>query len=431
MFKLRSSTMLTTTTLLLGASILSSAGCVADSTAENVGDTFTSFEEFEAQVYREPGTGIYIVDGDTAIKTREQLMAFYERHVQDGSLIVSLSGGVDDKWNGARARSLTYCVSTAFGSNYNTVVQAMATAAAAWQSAANVKFGFVSSQSASCNASNYNVLFDVSPTSGQPYLARAFFPSDSRAARNILIDSTAFGAIAPITLTGLLRHELGHVLGFRHEHTRPEAGTSGDCLEDNSWRGLTTYDSDSVMHYPSCNGTNTGNLVLTQKDKDGAAALYGPPVSIAFNLKSDLYLTHGTAGVDYATQLSENGTIQNWMWVGGHGVGDAGWTVADLFGTGRALYYTHGTDGKHYATQFNADDSLQNFTWTGGHGVSDAGWAVADLFGTGRAVYYTHSTDGKHYATRLNADGSRQNFTWTGGHGVSDSGWEMIKMQSN
>ncbi len=40
-------------------------------------------------------------------------------------------------------------------------------------------------------------------------------------------------------------------------------------------RGLTTYDSGSVMHYPQCNGTNTWSLNLTTKDKSGAAALYG------------------------------------------------------------------------------------------------------------------------------------------------------------
>jgi serralysin len=37
---------------------------------------------------------------------------------------------------------------------------------------------------------------------------------------------------------------------------------------------LTTYDSASVMHYPQCNGTQTGDLVLTNLDRSGAAALY-------------------------------------------------------------------------------------------------------------------------------------------------------------
>ena len=69
----------------------------------------------------------------------------------------------------------------------------------------------------------------------------------------------------------MLRHELGHTLGFRHEHTRPEAGT---CFEDTSWRALTAYDSASVMHYPQCNGTQKGDLVLTSLDNQGASSLY-------------------------------------------------------------------------------------------------------------------------------------------------------------
>ena len=81
--------------------------------------------------------------------------------------------------------------------------------------------------------------------------------------REVLIDCTSFGNINPYTLRGILRHELGHVLGFRHEHTRPEAGT---CFEDNSWRPLTPYDSSSVMHYPQCNGSNPGDLTLTDLD---------------------------------------------------------------------------------------------------------------------------------------------------------------------
>ncbi|WP_375766910.1 M12 family metallo-peptidase [Archangium gephyra] len=104
------------------------------------------------------------------------------------------------------------------------------------------------------------------------YLARAFFPNSSRSGCNVLIDSSGFTMTGAVTLTGVLRHELGHTLGFRHEHTR---STSSGCYEDSQWRALTsTYDRYSVMHYPQCNGLNTGDLILTSLDKSGARSLY-------------------------------------------------------------------------------------------------------------------------------------------------------------
>jgi serine protease len=234
-----------------------------------------TFEQFKAQTYREPDSGIYIVNGDTAIDDEKELYGFYKTYVEQGQLIVHTVNGVDAKWSATQKLNLSYCVSTTFGTNHTAAVNAMAAAASAWEAAANVKFVYVSAQNGSCTASNNNVLFDVNPVnSGGQYLARAFFPDSPRSSRNVLIDNTAFGNTSPWTLAGILRHELGHTLGFRHEHTRPEAGT---CFEDNNWRALTSYDSFSVMHYPQCNGDQTGDLVLTTLDKQGVSGLYGAP----------------------------------------------------------------------------------------------------------------------------------------------------------
>ncbi|MCK6589040.1 MAG: M57 family metalloprotease [Polyangiaceae bacterium] len=263
---------------VMGAALMP-VGCSAgaDGEGQDVDNTDVfgmSYEEFKATVYQEPDTGLWIVDGDTPVADERGLRDFYYKHIQQGALSIYTSGGVDVKWSAAQQVNITYCISDTFGANKSAMVTAMNNATAAWEAAANVNFVHLTQYDSSCTASQSNVVFDVRPVSGQSYLARAFFPNSSRSQRNILVDSSSFGNLGQWTLAGILRHELGHTLGFRHEHTRPEAGT---CFEDNNYRPLTEYDSKSVMHYPQCNGTNSGDLVLTAKDITGVQAIYGAP----------------------------------------------------------------------------------------------------------------------------------------------------------
>lgn len=264
-------------TLFVG---LVSAGCTQPGNPEvdvdedeAVADTYQSFEEFLAVTYKEPN-GVWIADGDTPFETVDQLREFYEMHVRQGALAIMTSGGADVKWSDSQKVNLTYCVSTTFGTRYAEVVDAMASATGAWEAAANVNYTHLSQFDGACDGNQTGVVFDVRPVHSGQYLARAFFPNTARKNRNVLVDDSAFLYGNAPSATGVLRHELGHTLGFRHEHTRPEAGV---CFEDNNWRALTPYDSDSVMHYPQCNGTGNWSLTLTNYDKSGAASVYGSP----------------------------------------------------------------------------------------------------------------------------------------------------------
>jgi hypothetical protein len=222
----------------------------------------------------------YVVNGDEPISSDGRLRQFYDDMVKDKhtgkqleeGLIVNTVSGRDDKWSASQALNLTYCVSTRFGSSHGAVVNAMQQGAALWEGATSkVNFVYLPANDSSCTTRNNAVLFSVEPTSTTQYIARAFFPSSADRSRNILVNASSLVSSGSWEPGDILGHELGHTLGFRHEHTRPEAGT---CFEDNNWRPLTPYDSKSIMHYPQCNG-GSSDLEFQPSDAEGVRALYG------------------------------------------------------------------------------------------------------------------------------------------------------------
>ena len=266
---------------LAATSVLVAGLAAAPAGASNSSDdsAVPSFQEFEASTYRDLDQQ-YVVNGDEPEASTGSLRQFYDgmvstedRHkAHDDALVVNRVNGQDDKWSATQALNLTYCVSTKFGSQQANVINAMNQGAALWETASSkVNFVYVPTANSNCTTRNNAVLFSVEPTSTTQYIARAFFPSSSDRSRNILVNATSLMNSGSWTPGNILGHELGHSLGFRHEHTRPEAGT---CFEDNNWRPLTPYDSASIMHYPQCNGTSD-DLSFTSSDGAGVRALYG------------------------------------------------------------------------------------------------------------------------------------------------------------
>lgn len=119
-------------------------------------------------------------------------------------------------------------------------------------------------------------------------IASAFFPNDPQAEWNVYVSPTNyFGSNLAFDRIGVLRHELGHVLGFRHEHPRSEAPLVCQTNEifDGDVIPLTEYDPVSVMHY-FCRGFNNPQqetlnqerrkLKLTEVDKRALRLIYPP-----------------------------------------------------------------------------------------------------------------------------------------------------------
>ena len=241
------------------------------------GSPVPTFQEFKASTFRDVDRQ-YIVNGDEPVAGTGALKSYYEgmvgpaQKILDNGLVVNTVGGQDDRWSLAQVGNLTYCVSDGFGNQKTAVAAATARGAALWERASTaIDYVRVRSAEANCTTRNNQVVFSVEPTRTQAFIARAFFPSSNDQRRNIKVNPVSLLNTPDWSPSNIMGHELGHTLGFRHEHTRPEAGI---CFENNNWRPLTDYDSASIMHYPQCNGTST-DLSFTETDGEGVVELYG------------------------------------------------------------------------------------------------------------------------------------------------------------
>ncbi len=272
--------------LLLVPLLLSTPSCTDDSEVGNSRDRQdnpTTFQEFKDSLYCESTTDACIVQGDIPVFGDEALREVFE-HVKsiDGALTVMRTDSMDAVWDRTQRNDLSYCVSKDFGQDYDRIVNVMKEAASEWEEHAKVTFRHATDQDGRCNVDNNRVLFDVGPAEPfASYFARAFFPDSPREERQVLINVEAILGSdlhedqgGKLTTRGVLRHELGHTLGFRHEHIRPESPGSYYCYEDDNFRAITEYDSRSTMHYPQCEGEGDWSLTLTKTDMQGAHFFY-------------------------------------------------------------------------------------------------------------------------------------------------------------
>ncbi|MCP3163212.1 ricin-type beta-trefoil lectin domain protein [Myxococcus qinghaiensis] len=368
-----------------------------------------SWEEFLAGAIPLGSAGAYIANGDEVFESEVELRAFYDRHVQArqlgtgrSDLLVELHGGQRSVWSATQKRQLTYCVSQVnFGTRYTQVVNDVNTAAQKWEAATGVNFIHLSQFDTDCTedrVTSGDVLFMVrkfyvneceaplglceiieDPEHKPPYganppsiLAYAFFPHEAANQRVLGLNSENIAAGRYADIKESLIHELGHILGFRHEHIRISQ-TADLCEEsDTSWEALTTYDPDSIMNYGGSCGGNRNRTNLSAKDQQGAQALYG----------------HGTRSAGYLKGI--DGKCM-----------DAAWTTGWPSGTNVQLWQC--TNGVNQLWSLQADGTVR-----GAGGLClDIDWV--DGFPNGTKVHLWECTGGYNQQWTLRPDGALQN----------------------
>jgi serralysin len=400
---------------VLGSACASSAEGGVDAVAHDV-----TFDEFVASLPVDEETGAFVLEDDILVYERSELTDYYAAQLFGTALTLDeTSAGVDNKYSVAQATQLTYCVSDSFGTNKEVVRDTFAAAAQEWMDATKiaasdsptVRFRYLSAEDRNCVPGNINVFFNVSPSTSSKFDAASFLPHYSRGKRQMLITSRAMTPYKERTFLGVLRHEIGHILGFKHEHINKSATP---CPEtDTAWRPLTEYDLPSVMHYRNirsgfCKNSAAVDYVLTTLDNAGVRCAYTTQARAAA----------GTAG-DACRALTSYSAAASSFVIDGNG---ALYRLSQSTSIGQrtstvARYVAPGTSSKQsWTTLWSATEPVATATvaiYAGGsqlyrrtatalHRWTGKAWAAISG-GAGSAVTVTYSSGDLF---RLNASGT-------------------------
>lgn len=268
-----------------------------------------SYADWLQQTTRTMPDGTWVFEGDIAISDEDILRGFYRERFLRADLEPSLrfrstlacSNGRDVAWSFEQKLNITYCIGefTTPGLREK-VISDLASAARAWEQAADINFIQVDIPVEDCNCiingvenlgedefncpsftnrARYRVreMKDAEMNTGLAALAS--YPGSLPS--QVLVHPSADQLLNPLNLRRLLTHELGHTLGFRHEHARFIQAMFQEglfaCDESSSWRTVTDPDSKSIMGYGACAGTEGlifSSDVISALDRQGASYIY-------------------------------------------------------------------------------------------------------------------------------------------------------------
>lgn len=256
-------------------------------------DTFKKLKE-KSKKAQINGKTYYFVEGDRRLDEdqllgyAQELEAQFQRYrlVKLGVIPATAPAGAPlmlHVVNGKKMRqepgsTLTYCVQkqSFTPAEYTQVVGEMDKATKDWSRTCNIKFKHAADKDDTApgatppDGTSFTVR-KVNDPNGP--IASAFFPGDPAEDRHVLLFPDYF--TTGFDKVGVLRHELGHMLGWRHEMIRSEAPMV--CQGEPILEAIpvTAYDPQSVMHY-FCGGAGNLQLTITLTDREGARLIYGP-----------------------------------------------------------------------------------------------------------------------------------------------------------
>lgn len=274
--------------------------CVAESRAPT---DIPSFEEFKRTLW---DGHHYVYQQDVRLGSEQTLRMVYAREHPQTVSADSTAAGIGSSQQALGYKSLnttsgklalTFCMTTqSFANQRDEVTVALIEAARRWERVANVRFSYRREYDNTCTNSNTNVWFNVreatvAEEADGGWTAQAFYPSEARSTRELILYAKMFAG--GIDLARVLTHELGHVLGFFHEHFRVSHAQASCNNTTTGVTMLTPYDSTSIMHYEHCDaGAWKRPGFPTSYDRMGAFAAYGPSLSTRQAISSQLTGTY-------------------------------------------------------------------------------------------------------------------------------------------